>query len=94
VVEEFVAAASDRFGMQSGDLGDPLETAVSEPHGFASGRPATLLLVQSTEQKIELSMIVAIGMFSDPAIWASALMNRSFRGSHRPLPPWSPDSVH
>jgi hypothetical protein len=89
-VLEFVSAASNRFGMHAGDFRDALKAAVPQPHGFTSGGPATLLFVQSAEQKIELPMVLAIGVFSDAAIWATALVNLSFlRRRHRPLPPWS-----
>jgi hypothetical protein len=68
LVDEFVSATSDRFGMQAGDFRDPLKAAVSQPHGFTRGGPPTLLFVQSAEKKIELAVIIAVGMFPDQAI--------------------------
>ena len=34
-VFEFVPAPPNRFGMQAGDLGDPLESTMPEPQGLA-----------------------------------------------------------
>jgi len=72
---EFVAATPDGLGMKAGDLGDALESAVPPTLGFASGDPATLLLIQSAEQQVELPMIVAEWMVPGAAVSTTAIVN-------------------
>lgn len=79
VVEEFVAAAADGFGMEPGDRGDLLESAVAESLGFAGGDPASLLFVQPAEEEVELVVAVPFGMVSGETGGASAFVNRRWR---------------
>src|SRR5207244_219495 len=63
VVVEFVSAPPDRFRMEAGDLGDPLETSMPQTHRLARCHPATLLFIQAAQQQIELPMIFLSRMF-------------------------------
>jgi hypothetical protein len=49
--------------MQTGDFRDLFDPAMPSPHGFTTGDPAPLLLVESIQQSIELSMLIARGIF-------------------------------
>jgi len=84
-VFEFVPAPPDRFGMQAGDLRDPLESTMPEPHGLTRRHPATLLLVQPAQQQIEVPMIVPIRMLTRSTGRTPTFVNRQFRGHGPPL---------
>jgi hypothetical protein len=84
-VLEFVAAPPNRFRMKAGDLGDSLKTTMSPAHGFSPRNPTTLLLVQPTQEQIELPMIFASRMFTSLAVRTTTLVNHQFRG-HCPTP--------
>ena len=64
---EFVAAPANGFGMPARDLCDLLQPAMSQTLRLTARDPATLLLVQATEQYLELPMLRSIGMFPRPA---------------------------
>ncbi len=75
-VVAFVASPPDRLGMQTRDLGDSLESAMPQPLGLTRGHPATLLLAQPTQQKVELPMGVPFRMLTRPTVCTTAIMNR------------------
>ena len=62
--------------MQSGDGGDPLESAVAEPLGFVGGDPASLLFIEAAEEEVELVVLTAFGMVPGETGGASAVVNR------------------
>jgi len=76
LIAEFVAAPPDGFGMQAGDLRDPLEPPMPQTLGLAPGNPATLLLVQPTQQQIELPMIVPLRMLTRLTGLTTTFVNR------------------
>ena len=76
---EFVAAPANGFWMQARDLCDLLQPAMSDPLGLTARDPTTLLLVQATEQSIELPMLRSFRMFPRPACRTTTLVNRQFR---------------
>ena len=84
-VVEFVAATPDRFRMQAGDLGDPLESTMPEPHGLTRRHPATLLLVQAAQQQIELPMIVPFRVFTRQTVRTTTIVYRRY-DRHRTTP--------
>ena len=59
---EFVPATPDGFRMEAGNLRDPFETAMSQTLGLAGRHPAPLLLIQTTQQQIELLVIFTLRM--------------------------------
>lgn len=46
-VLKFVASPPNRLVMQTGDLRDLFDPAMSQPHRFATGDPAPLLFIES-----------------------------------------------
>jgi hypothetical protein len=80
VVLEFVTATPNRFWMKARDLGDSLKTAMPQTHGLACCNPATLLLIQATQQQIQLVMIFTLGMLTRLTSRAATRVNHQFRG--------------
>jgi hypothetical protein len=75
-VVEFIATAADGFGMKAGDLGNPLESSMPQPHGLSGRHPAPLLLVQPAQQQIELPMTFPIPMFTRLTVRTTTFVNR------------------
>jgi hypothetical protein len=48
--------------VQTGDLGQPAITAVTDPGRFDGGVPAALLLIESAHQEIHPAMDLLVGM--------------------------------
>jgi hypothetical protein len=65
--------------MQPRDFCDLLDPAVSDPRRLPTRDPTTLLLIQSAEQHIELSMVFPIGMVANSTPRATTLVNYNFR---------------
>lgn len=85
VIVEFVSAPPDRFRMEAGDLGDPLEAPMPQTHRLACCHPATRLLIQPAQQQIELPMIFLSWMFARKTRCTTALVDRPW-SAHRPTP--------
>src|SRR5207302_1750739 len=85
VIVEFVSVPPDRFRMQAGDLGEPLEASMPQMLRLACCHPAPLLLIQPAQQQIELPMIFLFRMFARKASRTTALMNRPWC-AHCPTP--------
>jgi hypothetical protein len=85
VVFQFITATPNGFRMNACDLGDSLETAMPLTHGFACCNPATLLLIQATQQQIQLLMIFTLGMITGLTSRAATCVNYQFH-SHRHTP--------
>ena len=80
--------------METGDRCDALEASMPQTHGLTRRDPAALLLVQPTQQQIELPMIFLSGMFTRTASSTTALVNRPWR-AHCPTPFLGvPNSLH
>ena len=62
--------------MQASDLSDPLESTMPKPHGLAGRYPPTLLLVQPTQQEIELPMIFSVPMFTRMTVHTTTIVYR------------------
>jgi len=84
VIVHFVAPSADGFRMHSGDLCDALESAMPQTYCLAARRPATLLLVQTTQQQIQLLMITLLCGITRQTLRTTTLMNRLFR-CHLPI---------
>jgi len=56
VVLEFLSPTSNRFGIHAGDLSQELISLRTDPIGLHRHIPATLLLIEPTEQQIHLPM--------------------------------------
>jgi len=84
VIVHFVAASADGFRMHSGDLCDALESAMPQTYRLAARHPATLLLVQTAQQEIQLPMITLRRRISRETLRTTTLMNRLFR-CHLPI---------
>jgi hypothetical protein len=82
---EFVTAPPNGFGMEAGDLRNPLKTTVSQALGLSRRNPTTLLLIQPTQEQIELPMIFSFRMFTGATSRATTLVNHQFR-AHCPTP--------
>ena len=70
--------------MHSGDLCDALESAMPQTYCLAARRPATLLLVQTTQQQIQLPMITLLRGIARQTLRTTTLINRLFL-CHRPI---------
>jgi hypothetical protein len=93
-IVHFVAASADGFRMHPRDLCDALESAMPQTDRFAAGHPATLLLVQTTQQQIQLPMITLLRVIARQTLRTTTLMNRLFL-CHRPISfPGVAESLH
>lgn len=63
IVLEFVASSPNGLVMQAGNFGDLCDPAMPQPHRFTTGNPSPLLFIEPIQQRIELPMIIARGMF-------------------------------
>jgi hypothetical protein len=68
--------------MQAGYLRDSLKSTMPQPHGLAGSYPATLLLIQTAQQKIELPMIFPCRMVTHTTSCTITFSNRHLK-SHR-----------
>jgi len=59
-IVQFVAASADSFRMHPRDDCDALESAMPQTYRLAARHLATLLLVQTTQQQIQLPMITLL----------------------------------
>jgi hypothetical protein len=75
--------------MQTGYLRYPLEAAMTKMLGFPSSHPATLLLIQTAQQQIQLPMIGTLMMFALLTVRTIALVNRYLCGHRLISLPWS-----
>jgi len=81
---EFVAAASNGFGIKAGDFRQQFQAAMSATTRLAGRDPAALLFVQSAEQHIELTMIPSFLMITRPTRRTTTLVNHTFRDHNAP----------
>jgi len=63
---KFVASPPNRFRMQARDLGNLFDSPMSQTPGLAARHPAALLLVEATQQQVELPMIVSLRLVTRP----------------------------
>jgi hypothetical protein len=93
-IVEFVSAPPDRFRMEAGDRGDPLEAPMSPTLRLAGGQPAPRLLIQPAQQQMERPLIFPLRLVTRVARRATALVNRLWC-AHCPTPFLGvPDSLH
>jgi hypothetical protein len=59
---EFLASTLNRFGIHAGNLRQQLISMRADPISFHGHIPATLLLIQATEQEVHLAMQDLVGM--------------------------------
>jgi len=81
---EFITADANGFRMESSNLGNLFDTPMPATSGFASSHPTPLLLVQTTENQIEIPMVLFFRMIASPTRRTSTLMNRIFRCHDQP----------
>jgi hypothetical protein len=62
LLREFLLSADNGLLIQSRDLGEETDAAMSNLVGFHGGVPASLLLIQATEQQVHLLMPCPVGM--------------------------------
>jgi len=74
--------------MQAGDLGDLLDPAMSQPHGFTTGDPTPLLFIKAIQQSIELPMFVDGGTFPTLATRCATTLMAPFPCHCSPTFPW------
>jgi hypothetical protein len=79
LVGEFIATTANCLWMQAGNFQDDFYSAMPEPRGFAPRHPSPLLLIEPTEQQIELPMLRTLCLFTVPTSCATAFVNRSVR---------------
>jgi len=75
ILAEFVTTLADRFGMHSRDLRNSLESAMPQTHCLAGRHRATLLLVETAQQHIQLPMVISLGVLTRTTIRTTALVN-------------------
>jgi hypothetical protein len=93
-IVHFVAASADGFRMHSCDLCNALESTVSQTYCLAARHPATLLLVQTTQQQIQLPMVTFLCVIACHTLRTTTLMNRLFL-CHRQISfPGVAESLH
>jgi hypothetical protein len=85
-VLKFIAATPNCFGMEAGDHRNPLKTTMPQAYSLSRRNPATLLLVQPTQEHIELPMIFSIRMITGLTVNTAAFVNQTF--VHCCNPPW------
>jgi hypothetical protein len=81
---EFIATDANSFRVQPCDFGYRLDPAVPTPLGFASGDPASLLLIQTAKYQIEIPMVLRLGMIACLTSRTRTLPTRKFRCHYRP----------
>jgi hypothetical protein len=69
--------------MQASDFCHPFDATMTTTQRFASGDPATLLLVQAAQNKIQRAMILPFRMLPTPARGTTTLANARI---HRHFP--------
>jgi hypothetical protein len=77
-IVHFVPASANGFRMHSRNLCDALESAMPQTYCLAARHPATLLLVQTTQQQIQLPMISLLCVIACHTLRTTTLMNRLF----------------
>ena len=78
ILAKFVSTPADRFGMQPRDFRNVLKSAMPQPPGLTGRHPATLLLVKTAQQYVQLPMVVSFRRSTRTTFRTTTLMNRLF----------------
>jgi len=78
ILAEFVSTPTDRFGMQPRDFRNALKSAMPQPSSLTGRHPATLLLVETAQQYVQLPMVVSFRRSTRTTFRTTTLVNRLF----------------